>query len=216
MKKSIVLAPILALATVLIIASAVHADSFLITSDHATGGLGTPPFGTVGVVQNGTAVDVTIHLFSPYEFAKTGAADFQAFKFNATGVVLGDITIDAHTPALAAATGAFNGDGTGDFTFGINAPTQGPGASDPFTADIVFHVASATIADLTAPNNLGNIFVVDLFSSNLNGLTGTGNTGPADVTGGGVPGPVPEPATMFLLGSGLIGIGVYARKKFKK
>ncbi|MGQ9647462.1 MAG: PEP-CTERM sorting domain-containing protein [Thermodesulfobacteriota bacterium] len=28
--------------------------------------------------------------------------------------------------------------------------------------------------------------------------------------------PVPEPATMFLLGSGLIGVGVFVRKKFKK
>ena len=39
---------------------------YYITSDHATGGLGTAPFGSVNLVQNGTTVDVTVHLYSGY------------------------------------------------------------------------------------------------------------------------------------------------------
>jgi hypothetical protein len=181
-----------------------NADTFLFTSDHCTGGCGTAPFGTVNVNQNGTTVDVLVTLSAGYSFVKTGAVDFQAFKFNGVGVVLADITVDPHIPALLAATGAFNGNGTGTFTFGINCPSCGGGASDDFTTPISFHVANATVADLTQPNNLGNIFVADVLAPN-------GNTGPVDVST--PPVSTPEPTTLTLLGVGLFGAGIVVRKR---
>src|SRR5262249_11155092 len=92
-----------------------HATTFNLTSDHCTGGGGPAGtiFGTVNVVQNGTTVDFTVHLNSPFVFANTGAADNQAFKFNAVGVVVADITVNQTVPGqtLIADAGAFNGDG---------------------------------------------------------------------------------------------------------
>jgi hypothetical protein len=173
-------------------ATAASALDFNLTSDHCTGGCGTAPFGVIHVVQNGTSVDITVDLATGYSFAKTGAADDQAFKFNATGVVLGDISVDQTVTGrtLQAQAGAFNGDGTGNFGFGINCINCGPGGSDTFTSDIIFHVANATIADLTAQNNLGNVFVADVLAPN-------GNTGPVDAT-------VPVPAP--IVGAGLPGL----------
>src|SRR5215469_12214918 len=170
------LAVALVAAGVMVAAPQAHAVLFNLTSDHCSGGCGTPPFGTVTVTQTGANVDILVHLFGNNQYVKTGSADFQNFKFNGTGVALGDITVDAHTPALVAQTGAFNGDGTGDFLFGITCPSCANGAAGAFSADISFHVANATIADVTTPNALGNIFVVDMLSGT------TGNTGPVDVS----------------------------------
>jgi len=136
-----------------------------------------------------------------------------AFKFNGTGVSVGDITVDQTVSGqtLATATGTFNGDGTRAFSFGIECTTCGNGGSDAFTGNIVFHVADATIADLTAANANGNIFVADVI--NLE----TGRTDPVDVnTGGNAP---DAGSTALLLGLGLFGLGFVRmplRKCFQK
>jgi hypothetical protein len=194
------------MATVLVAAPNASAIDFQLTSDHCTGGCGTPPFGTVAVNQSGANVTILVTLATGYSFAKTGSVDFMAFKFNGVGVVLGDIVVGLHVPPLAAATGAFNGDGTGSFTFGIECPTCGPGGSDTFTAPISFTVLNATVADLTQPNADGNIFVADVLAPN-------GNTGPVDVTG--PPTTVPEPTSLTLLGFGILSAGLALRKRSK-
>ena len=161
--------------------SASHAIIFDFTSDHCTGGCGTAPFGTVDVTQVGANLHFVVDLANgppnTVGWAQTGAADFQLFKFNATGVVVGDISV-VQTFAgqtLQANTGTFNGDGTGAFSFGISCTTCGNGNLG-ITSSLDFTIASATIADVTAPNNLGNIFVADVFSGQ------TGNTGPVDAS----------------------------------
>jgi hypothetical protein len=192
----------------LVASPSAQAISFDLTSDHCTGGCGTPPFGTVTLTQNGTTVDITVALAAGYQFVKTGSADFQSFKFNGVGVALGDITVDAHVPALAAAQaaspGGFNGDGTGNFDFGINCPSCSNGGSGAFSNAISFHVANASIADLIHTNNLNIVFVADVLAPN-------GNTGPIDVTTNPNPPPASEPGTMLLLGSGLTGLVVCRR-----
>lgn len=208
--KKIGLAVLMAVMMMFWAAPAAQAITYDFTSDHCTGGCGTAPFGTVTLLQNGTTVDVTVHLNAPNQFVNTGAADGLAFKFNATGVVLADITVNQNAPVgvlpLDPVNGSFNGDGTGSFAWGIDAVNQGPGASEPFSTDIIFHVANATIADLTAPNNLGNVFVADIIGS-------TGNTGPVDASTPSTS--VPEPTTLLLLGLGLVGLGGLARRMKK-
>jgi len=189
----------------LVAATSAQAISYDLTSDHVsgTGGAGTPPFGTVTLTQNGTSVDFNVTLTAGYSFVLTGAADNQYFKFNAIGVTVADITVTQNFSGftLAAATGAFSGDGTGDFTFGITS-NHGTGGSPPlYGGPVLFSVANSTISDFTTANNLGNVFVADILAPN-------GNTGPVDASTPNVP---DGGSTIALLGAALAGVELLRR-----
>ncbi len=195
-------------------ATPAQAITFDLTSCHVTGGCGTQTvFGTVTLTQNGANVDFVVSLAGGNRFVETGAADDQLFKFNGTGVVAADITNEATANPLNAVAGglngfagAFNGDGTGNFGFGIACVTASNcnGGSTPTFTGLTFTVQNATIAELTASNNLGNIFVADIL------IASNGLTGPVDVTGGAV---VPEPTTLLMVGTAMVGLGAAWRRR---
>jgi hypothetical protein len=171
-----------------------YAVTFNLTSDDCPAGCGTGPYGTVDVTQAGANVSFIVDLANgppnTISWAQTGPADFQLFKFNAFGAVLGDISVAQTFPGqtLQADTGSFNADGTGPFSFAINCTTCSSGVLG-ITSELAFTIANATISEVTAGNPL-NIFVADIHSSQT-GFTGPVSTPvsvPGPLAGAGIPG----------------------------
>jgi len=187
----------------IMVAVPVKADTIPLNIDLSEGGLGTPPFGNVVLNQNGENVDITVNLTSGYKFANTGAGDHMAFLFNAMGVEPTHIIIPISAD-YQAEVGPFVNNSKGPYDFGITFSSWGPGSSDPRSGPIEFTVNEANIADLTTTGDGDYIFAADLLAPN-------GNTGLAAANGGGSQ--VPEPASLLLLGMGLVGVGFASRKR---
>jgi hypothetical protein len=186
------------------------ADQFYLTSDHCTGGCGTPPFGLVTLTQDGNDVKVEVTLSGSNLFVTTGASGGEVFQFvgllDNNSVYSGGITNGA-IMSLSGGTASWgivslvaNGPanygqgGVGFFAFGISCSTCKNGLAYAFAGPIDFTVTNATLAQLEVANGLGNYFVADIYSPT--GNNGVGATGLVDASA-----PVPEPVAMVLMGT---------------
>jgi PEP-CTERM motif len=219
----------LALLSVALIATATpaQADTFDLTSCHISTGCpaaGTV-FGTVTLTQSGTSVNFDVVLDNGSRFVETGAGGGELFLFNDSlaGSTITNIsaTLNGSTVTILGGLSGFtnlspvHADGTGDFTASVECTdsSQCNGGSTPNINDLHFTVTNATLAQLETTNANGNFFVADI----LCGATVTGCagfTGPVDAST--PPTTVPEPATLFLVGSGLASVGLFGRRRWWK
>ena len=162
-------------------------------------------FGQVGSLSTITTslvsghIHVDVQLTAGYVLHGNDAVGFNAGAF--AGISISNIS----TAEFSAATnGAFNGYGSRPYT--LDGQTTSTARADNVT-NFSFDVFTTTGGGFTNSNQLTD-FAVQIAQLSVNGNTGFAASGPET--------PVPEPASVMLLGTGLVGVAAGLRRRFRK
>ncbi len=183
--------------------------TYSFTNDGCTGGCGPQDsFGTVVLRQiDPNTVDVSVSLLNGNQFVSTGSHTGLAFNFVGPDVKVGSLPdgwSNAGSKITESAFGVFAHGITCDL--GNTNSKWGCAGSNPWAGTLEFEVSRASglsTADFHT-NAGGYTFAADIFSG-TNGRTGMVATGAE----------IPEPATLVMMGSGVLSLAGMLRKKFR-